>query len=164
MKYILLIMMFITSFLYAQEYPKYSKDDNGKDIVIITIEQAIEIDNNLELLELLKKAKLEIKDYDSICVKVIFDKDRVISSQDMEIKKLKESLTNKDDKISLLHNEIKLYLDKIMKMDEQLLVQNESLSIKDKEIKKLKAKSIGFGVGGAVAIIGLVISIIFGAK
>ena len=95
MKSILLIFALIISlFSYSQkiDYPKFDIDSLGQQVVVMTIEQAQALDNNSDLLLLFEKLNSQMADYDSVCVKVINDKDNVIVSQKMEISNLKKSL------------------------------------------------------------------------
>ena len=96
------------------EYPKFEVDSNGQQVLVMTIEQAQALDNATDLLVLLERLNTQMGDYDSICVKVINDKDKVIASQKMEIAKLKESLNNKDEQIKALQGEVASYLKKII--------------------------------------------------
>ena len=75
------------------DYPKFETDSNGQQVLVMTIEQAQSLDNSTDLLALLEKQSTQIGQYDSVCVRVINDKEQVIASQKMEIVKLKETLS-----------------------------------------------------------------------
>jgi uncharacterized protein (DUF3084 family) len=163
MKSILLTaIFFLSSFLLkAQiEYPRLETDSLGQQIVIMTIEQAQQLDNNSELLLLFENLNSQMLSYDSICVKVINDKEYVISTQKLEISKLKESLNTKNEKIKTLQDEIDRHNEKILILESQLLNRNQMIEVKDQKIKSLKTKMfVGGGIGG-VAIIGLILGIL----
>ena len=55
-KFILLMMLIMTPLVsFSQtDYPKIETDSSGHKIVIMTIEQAQKVDNNLEILKLLQ--------------------------------------------------------------------------------------------------------------
>jgi hypothetical protein len=58
----------------------------------MTIAQAMKLDNNTELLGLFEELGVEIN-FDRVYIKVISDKDVVISKQKVEISNLKKILT-----------------------------------------------------------------------
>jgi uncharacterized protein (DUF3084 family) len=160
--YLITIILFIISFsLSAQiEYPRIEIDSLGKEVVVMTIEQAQQLDNNSELLSLFEGLNSQMLNYDSICVKVINDKDYIISIQKLEISKLKESLDNKDDKIETLQSDIDRHNQKILLLESQLLNRNELIEVKDQKIKDLKVKMyVGGGMSG-LAIVGLILGIL----
>jgi uncharacterized protein (DUF3084 family) len=163
MKSILLIFALIISLCsYSQniDYPKFEIDSLGQQVVVMTIEQAQALDNNSELLLLFEKLNSQMTDYDSVCVKVINDKDNVIASQKMEISNLKKSLENKDDQITSLQGEISGYVKKISILELEVQNRQNLVDVKDKQIKRLKTKMILGGAGGGLAIIGLILGII----
>ncbi len=142
------------------EYPKFEVDSNGEQVVVMTITQAQSLDNGTDLLLLLEKLNTQMGDYDSICIKVINDKDLVIASQKVEISKLRESLNNKDEQIKALQGEVASYLKKIMILEDQLTNRQQVIDEKNLQIRKMKTKMIFGGIGGSVAIIGLVLGLI----
>ena len=163
MKSILLIFALIISlFSYSQkiDYPKFEIDSLGQQVVVMTIEQAQALDNNSDLLLLFEKLNSQMAYYDSVCVKVINDKDNVIVSQKMEISNLKKSLQNKDDQITSLQGEISGYVKKISILELEVQNRQNLVDVKDKQIKRMKTKMILGGAGGGLAIIGLILGII----
>jgi hypothetical protein len=164
MKKFLLIALALISTLVAFgqsiEYPRFETDSNGQQICLITIAQAQALDNNSELLSLFEKLNSQMADYDSVCVKVINDKDNVIASQKLEISNLKKSLDNKDRQIDALQGEIAGYLKKIIILEGQVENRQQMIDLKDKQIRKMKTKMIFGGVGGGVAIIGLILGLV----
>lgn len=163
MKKILFVTLFVFlgMFVNAQiDYPRFEVDSLGQQVVVMTIEQAQKLDNNAELLLLFENLNAQMLNYDSVCVKVINEKDYVISQQKLEIAKLKESLKNKDEKISTLQSEIDKHNEKVAILEAQLLNRNQMIELKDRKINSLKLKmGIGGGLGGA-AIIGLILGLI----
>jgi len=142
------------------DYPKFETDSNGQQVVVMTIEQAQSLDNGTDLLALLEKQSTQMGSYDSVCVKVINDKEQVIASQKMEIAKLKESLNNKDQQISALQGEVAAYLKKILILEEQVVNRQQVIDEKNLQIRKMKTKMVIGGLGGGVAIIGLVLGLL----
>ena len=142
------------------DYPKFETDSNGQQVLVMTIEQAQSLDNSTDLLALLEKQSTQIGQYDSVCVRVINDKEQVIASQKMEIVKLKESIDNKDQQIKSLQGEIDAYLKKILILEEQVTNRQQVIDEKNLQLRKMKTKMIFGGVSGGVAIIGLILGLV----
>ena len=142
------------------EYPRYETDSLGQQVLVMTIEQAQCLDNGTDLLVLLQKINTQMGDYDSVCVKVINDKEVVIASQKMEIKKLKESLVNKDEQIKALQGEVASYLKKILILESEVANRQQVIDEKSLQLRKMKTKMVVGGLGGGVAIIGLVLGLL----
>lgn len=163
MKKILLLMAFLVMsvFVNAQiDYPRFETDSLGQQVVVMTVQQAQQLDNNSELLLLFEGLNAKMMENDSICIKVINDKDYVISTQKLEISKLKESLNTKDEKIKTLQSEIDKHNEKVAILEAQLLNRNQMIELKDRKINSLKLKmGIGGGLSG-LAIIGLVLGLV----
>jgi chromosome segregation ATPase len=142
------------------DYPKFETDSNGQQVLVMTIEQAQALDNSTDLLALLEKQSTQIGSYDSICVKVINDKEQVIASQKMEIAKLKESINNKDLQIKALQGEVASYLKKILILESEVANRQQVIDEKSLQLRKMKTKMLVGGLGGGVAIIGLVLGLL----
>ena len=160
-RFLLIFSLLLTLSSVAQiDYPRYEKDSLGQQVVVMTISQAMKLDNNSELLGLFEKLNSQIGSYDSVCIKVINDKERVISAQKLQISSLKESLNNKDLQIQNLQKQIALYIDRVGILEQQLENRESVISEKNLQIRGLKTKMIFGGIGGGVAIIGLVLGLI----
>ncbi len=162
-KLISLITFMIFAFtLSAQtiDYPRYEIDSLGQKVIVLTIEQAQKLDNNSDLLLLLEKYAQQIADYDSVCIKTVNDKQKVIDLQKIEIKTLKENLAVKDREIENLQKRVNDYILKETLWTEQMKLKDETISIKDQQIRGLKGKMIWGGVGGGLAIIGLILGLV----
>jgi len=164
MKKLLTLMTFLifSVIVSAQtiEYPRYEVDSLGQKVIVLTIEQAQKLDNNSDLLLLLEKYAQQIAEYDSICVKTVNDKQKVIDLQKIEIKTLKDNLDVKNKEIDNLQKRVNEYIIKEAFWTEQIKLKDETIEIKDKQIRGLKGKMIWGGVGGGVAIIGLILGLI----
>lgn len=156
----LFVSIWVNSFSQKIDYPKYSTDSLGQTVVVMTIEQAMKLDNNSELLTLFEKLNSQIGEYDSACVKVINDKEAVIVAQKMEISTLKASLTNKDAQLTSLQNRIAEYIVKVGILEEQVQNRQAVIDEKDRQIRGLKTKMLFGGIGGGVAIVGLILGLI----
>lgn len=161
-KLLALIMLMFTTLAFSQrkeiDYPRYEVDSLGQKVVVITVRQAMILDNNSDLLILLKKQVVEMNEYEDICVKVINDKEVVISKMTVQISKLEKDLVVKDDKIKILQDEILALVAKLKLSDEQLTNRDEVIKTMDKQMSKLKTKMIIGGIGGGIIIVALVLS------
>jgi peptidoglycan hydrolase CwlO-like protein len=162
MKKFLIIFAFLLSFTANAQisYPRYEKDTLGQTIVLLTLEQAQALDNSTDLLVLFRKLDAQIVDYDSVCVKVIGEKDRVIEEQTVQINKLKETLQVKSDEIINLQKRLREKENKIVNLEEEIKNKNTEIDLHLGEIRRVKRNAwIGGGLGGA-AIIGLILALI----
>lgn len=160
-KLLILFSLLISLSVSAQiDYPHYEKDSLDQQVVVMTIAQAMKLDNNSELLGLFEKLNSQLGEYDSICIKVINDKEKIISVQKLEISSLKEALSNKDAQITNLQKQVALYIDRVGILEDQVENREAVISEKNLQIRGLKTKMIFGGIGGGVAIIGLVLGLI----
>jgi hypothetical protein len=158
MKNILTILALVfTLFASAQkiEYPRYVVDSTGQKVVQMTISQAMKLDNNTELLGLFEELGVEMGSFDRVYIKVISDKDVVISKQKVEIRNLKENTDIKSKEIVVLQNESFAYVKKIVLLEDQLGIKKEETGILNKQIVKLKTKMVVGGLVGGAIITGL---------
>jgi hypothetical protein len=161
-KLLALIMLMFTTLAFSQkkeiDYPRYEVDSLGQKVVVITVRQAMILDNNSDLLILLKKQVIEMNEYEDICVKVINDKEVVISKMTVQISKLEKDLVVKDDKIKILQDEILALVAKLKLSDEQLANRDDVIKTMNKQMSNLKTKMIIGGIGGGIIIVALVLS------
>jgi uncharacterized protein (DUF3084 family) len=147
---VLFTFLFLSSSAYSQiDYPRYEQDSLGQTVVVMTIEQAQALDNNTDLLSLFRKLDAQLLDYDSLCVKVISDKDEIITKQTVQINKLKETLAVKGDEITNLQKRIVEKDAEIANLNIELQNKKDEIKLHKKELKKGKAKAFTYGaVGG----------------
>jgi len=159
MKKFLFILIFFIIHLsaFAQtKYPRFEIDSSGNKIVLMTIEQAQKLDNNTELLSLFEKLNPQIGDYDTICIKVLGEKDKIINFQIVQISELRNLLLVKDEKILNLLKTSEGKEAKISNLNEIISNKDREINLHLKEIKKTKARYlIGGSLGGAI--LGIVI-------
>lgn len=166
MKKILTILMTLTLMsVFSQvtkeiKYPRFEVDSLGKKVVIMTIPQAMKLNNNSNLLEKFEKLSGEMKDYETICVKVINDKDIVISKLDITINKLENQVLIKEDKINSLQNEVSNWMQKNRVLETQIKNRQDIIHEKNKQISNMKVKMYVGGIGGSLAIVGLVLVVL----
>ncbi len=163
MKKILMILAFlmITLSSYSQiDYPRFETDSIGNKIVLLTIEQAQQLDNNTDLLVLFEKLNSDISSYDNICVRVVNEKDQVINEQTLQISKLKEALLNKDEQITNLQKTNDAQNRDIISLKKSLVNKDDEINLHLGEIKRVKTKSLIGGILGGSSIIALIIALI----
>jgi hypothetical protein len=166
MKKILTILMTLTLMsVFSQvtkeiKYPRFEVDSLGKKVIIMTIPQAMKLNNNSNLLEKFEKLSGEMKDYETICVKVINDKDIVISKLDLTINKLENQVIIKEDKINSLQNEVSNWMQKNKVLESQIRNRQDVIQEKNRQISNMKIKMYIGGIGGSLAIVGLVLVVL----
>jgi predicted nucleic acid-binding Zn-ribbon protein len=142
------------------KYPRFEKDSLGQKVIIMTIPQAMKLNNNSNILEKFEKLQAEMQDYENICIKVIDEKDKVIARLDVVITKQDGQLVAKDEKIKALQGEILAWMEKNNVLEKQLANRQQVIDEKDKQLSRLKTKMVVGGIGGSVVIIGLVLSVL----
>lgn len=130
------------------KYPKFEIDSLGQKVIVMTIQQAMKLNNNSDLLEKFQNQDIKIKEYETLCVKVIGEKDEVISKLNMTISKQDGQLLIKDEKIGSLQNEIISWMEKKKVLESELVNRQKVIGEKDIQLRGLKTKMlIGGGLG-----------------
>lgn len=160
---ILITLVFTTMFSQLtpkNKYPKFEVDSLGQKVIVMTIPQAMKLNNNSDLLEKFKEQDIKIKEYETLCVKVISEKDDVITKSNITINQQDKQLLLKDDKIKTLQDEIFTWMQRNKVLETQLNDRKEIIDEKDKQIKKMKLKMvIGSGIG-VIIIVPLLLKVI----
>jgi len=160
---ILMTLIFTTMFSQVTQeikYPRFEKDSLGQKVIVMTIQQAMKLNNNSNILEKFEKLSQEMKDYEDMCIKVVNEKDEVIARLDVTITKLDQQIIVKDDKIKALQGEILAWMEKNHVLETQLANRQNVIDEKNKQLSRLKTKMVVGGIGGSVVIIGLVLSVL----
>lgn len=144
----------------APTYPRIEKDSTGQDVVVMTIKQAMKLDNNSDLLRLYEQLGIDMNNYENSCIKVIDDQNKVIATLKLEINNLKSQIFIKDEKILTLQKELADYVIKVTILEKEVNNRQSLADERAKQLTKLKTKMIFGGIGGGVIIIGLVAAII----
>lgn len=147
---IFLAVLFFSVSASAQiTYPCYGKDSLGTTYVAMTVEQAQALDNSTDLLALFEKLNSEIVNYDSVCVRVIGDKDKTIAALMFQIENLKNALSNRDSQIANLQATLGKANVKIINLEKTIAVKDAEINLHLNHIKKVKKRAvIGGTVGG----------------
>lgn len=160
---ILMTLIFTTMFSQVTQeikYPRFEKDSLGQKVIVMTIQQAMKLNNNSNILEKFEKLQAEMKDYEDMCIKVVNEKDEVIARLDVTISKLDQQIIVKDDKIKALQGEILAWMEKNHVLETQLANRQQVIDEKDKQLRRLKTKMVVGGIGGSVVIVGLLLSVL----
>lgn len=158
-KFILTIILLISSvFLFAQDYPKIEIDSSGNKVVVMTIAHAQKIDNNLDILKLLKLQGSECDSLNVSYIKVIDKLGNQVKLLELDNNILNGKIDSKDKQ--LLNLQIRL--NNSVKSDSACVVQkgldNEEIRILKKEIARQKIqKIVGFATGTAALIVSVVL-------
>ena len=152
---ILLTLLSMFSFLsLGQSYPRIETDSTGKQLVVMTLEQAQKIDNAFELLKLLEKAGNQCDSLTLSYVKVIDVLKRQTTLLEVDLNLYKGQVIDKDKQLSNLNERLANCEKDASECDKQISVRDEQIVLLNDEIKTIKTKrNIAYGVG-VVGIIG----------
>jgi hypothetical protein len=156
-------MTLIFSTMFSQltpeiKYPKFEVDSLGQKVIVMTIPQAMKLNNNFDLLEKFEAQDIKMKEYETLCVRVISEKDDVIAKLNVTIGHQDGQLLVKDEKIKDLQGEILGWMERNKVLESQLANRNQVIDEKDKQLNRLKTKMIIGGGLGSLAIIGLILT------
>ena len=160
---ILLTLISITMFSQVTQqikYPRFEVDSLGQKVVIMTVPQAMKLNNNSNILEKFEKLQTEMKDYEDMCIKVVNEKDEVIARLDVTITKLDQQIVVKDEKIKALQGEILAWMEKNNVLEKQLANRQQVIDEKDKQLRRIKFKMVVGGIGGVAIIVPLVLKVV----
>jgi ElaB/YqjD/DUF883 family membrane-anchored ribosome-binding protein len=157
---ILSIFMIFSMIGFSQEYPMYIKDESGKDVVILTVEQVQHLDNQTDLIPLYEKLVGQGNVSEDICLKVVNEKEQVIAKQDLIIKNLENLTNNKDEQIKNLKEQIDNYIAKEILFNKEIENKDKEINLHIDRINTLRGKVwISGGIG---VVTGLVLGIFLG--
>ena len=160
---ILMMLAFTTMFSQVTQqikYPKFEVDSLGQKVIVMTISQAMKLNNNSNILGKFEQLQAEMQDYENICVKVINEKDEVIGKLDAVITKQDGQLVVKDDKIKALQGEIIAWMQKNQVLQTEVANRQQVIDEKDKQLSRLKVKMVIGGIGGVAIIVPLVLKVV----
>lgn len=157
-KLIILFTLFLftlTSFSQQIDYPVIHVDSLGNTVITMTIEQAQILDNKTDLLYLMEKANSQMVDVDSVCIRVVNEKEEVIIKQDIQISELKDLVDNKDDQIENLQRRITDYHLKEILFKKEIENKDKEINLHLGEIRRVKRRSLIGRIAGSAIIITL---------
>jgi len=142
MKYIILMLMIcLGKISHSQDYPRYEINANGLKVIVMTIDQAQKLDNNSDLLEVFKKLNSNIDSINITYLKVIDDKNNVISLQELKISKIGESNRLNYESMIYLQKQIDIYKNNEIILNKMIVNKEGVISQKDVDIKLIKKRS-----------------------
>ena len=149
--FIVLMTLVLTS-MFSQvtpeiKYPRFEVDSLGQKVVVMTIPQAMKLNNNSDLLKKFEAQDIKMKEYETLCVKVISERDVVIAKLNLTIGKQDGQLLVKDEKIKSLQGEIIGWMERNNILEKQLANRQEVITEKDKQLRRMKIKMIISSVG-----------------
>jgi len=131
-------------------YPKYLM--NGKDTVgvVISVEQARKIDNDYDLIVLLKKYKSQCDSTQAAYVSVVDQLNNQIALLNVKISDMDSIKSTQKSMIDNLNQQINAYKSVINIGNQQAAKQNEIITNLTSENKKLKVQKY---LGGGLAVV-----------
>jgi len=159
---ILMTLIFTTMFSQVTpkiKYPRFEKDSLGQKVVIMTIPQAMKLNNNSNILGKFEELQAEMQDYENVCIKVVNEKDEVITKLNVVVTKQDQQLIIKDEKIKALQEEIIGWMQKNKVLEIEVANRQQVIDEKNSQLSRLKTKMVVGGIGGSVVIIGLVLAV-----
>ena len=160
---ILMTLVFTTMFSQLTpeiKYPKFEVDSLGQKVIVMTIPQAMKLNNKSDLLEKFEAQDIKMKEYENLCVKVISEKDDVIAKLNVTIGHQDGQLLVKDEKIKSLQGEILGWMERNKVLEAQLANRQQVIDEKDKQLRRTKLKMVVGGLGGVAIIIPLVLKVV----
>jgi uncharacterized protein YihD (DUF1040 family) len=147
MKKIFITLLIFLSYLTCigqntKSFPQYYILEDDTVGIILSIEQAQKIDNDIEILKLLQTLSIECDSLDTYYIKIINGLEDVIVIYELKIQNLTEQSELKNQEIIKLKELISLREKQLILSDNQK--KNDSLIIKGlkKDITKLKTKNV----------------------
>jgi predicted RNase H-like nuclease (RuvC/YqgF family) len=157
-KILLLIIILFTlkSQVVAQDFPKLYVVNGDTIGVIFSIQQAQKIDNDYELLRLLKQAKAMSDKTDSAYIVIVDNFGKQVAEYKLKVSTLESLVSTQNEQIKNLKDQIEKYQRDSFLANEQSLRKDTIINNNKKEIRKLKTqKFLGFTFSGGL--IGIII-------
>lgn len=161
-KIILLILTGLFSILSIKAqtvtYP-YFLVKNGDTVgVVFSISQAQRIDNDYELLSLLRKAKIQSDKIDSASIVVVNDLNEKVAELKVKISTLEDIDKLKNSQILDLKSQIDLYKKDQSLSNDQSFKKDSIINNYKSEVRKLKTQRFfGFIISGSGLLVGILL-------
>jgi len=164
MKKILMLTIFmivsILSKAQTKDLPQYLIEGGDTIGIIISVEQAQTLDNDVELLELFKKLRINCDNLDSHYIEVINAQNDQIALLKVNTKELQGQGVALNSQITSLKEQVQNSEKKNKLCDEELVNKDEEIKILKKEIFKQKVKKIISVTGNVILVVVTTILII----
>ena len=142
------------------DYPSFYIVGGDTLGIIISIEQAQLLDNDLELYGLFQKMKINCDSTIKAYVVVVNEYSNQVVILETKIKSLETTNQSKDNQIKELNSQIVNYQTDLEKADGQLKLKSKLITNQEKRITGLKLQRATYSVGAGV--IGVVVGILVG--
>lgn len=154
---LILSMIMLTSLKAQTTYPAYYVKDGDTVGVVFTIEQAQKIDNDLELLKMLKIMRSNFDKTEASYISVIDNYGKQVALLDIKITAMDTIISTQKSMINNLNLQIDNYKKDQTLAKSQSDLKDEIIKNQKKQIRKQKVqKVVGFGAG----IIGIILVIL----
>ena len=144
----------------TMEYPSFYIVGGDTLGIVISIEQAQSLDNDLELYGLFEKMKISCDSTIKAYVVVVNEYSNQVAILETKIKSLETTNQSKDNQIKELNSQIVNYKDDLEKAGRQLKLKSKLIANQEKRITGLKVQRATYSVGAGV--IGVVVGILIG--
>ena len=153
-------MLVLISFLsYSQEYPKIELNQKGEKVVVFTLSQAQKIDNDLEILSLLEKSKIQCDSLSLSYIRIVDEQNHQIVLLEKNVSELNLQVRDKDSQIDNLSTQVKNLEESNKICEEQKCIKDKQMDGLKRDLKKEKIKKWLFGGAGlAVGILAILIA------
>ena len=160
MKIILSIVLLLISFIsYSQEYPKIELNQKGEKVVVFTLSQAQKIDNDLEILNLLEKSKIQCDSLNVSYIRIVDEQNHQIVLLEKNVSELNLQIKDKDSQIDNLSVQVKNLEESSKICEEQKCIKDKQMDGLKDDLKKEKIKKWLFGgVGLVVGILAILMT------
>jgi len=150
-KLVLLFFIFISLVSFSQEYPKIELNSKGEKVVVFTLEQAQKIDNDLEVYNLLKVARIKCDSLNLSYVKVIDEQNNQIVLLKNINNENERQIVDKDKQFEILLEQNNNLQKNIDLCDKQKVNNQEQIDSLKKDVRRMKWKGLTGGfIGGVV--------------
>jgi uncharacterized coiled-coil protein SlyX len=145
----------------AIDYPSFYIVGGDTLGIIISIEQAQSLDNDLELYSLFQKMKISCDSTIKAYVVVVNEYTNQVAILETKIKSLETNNKAKDDQIKELNTQIANYKLDLEKAGNQLKLKDKIITNQEKRITGLKLQRAAYSIGTGIVGVGLGILIGF---
>ena len=142
------------------EYPSFYIVGGDTLGIIISIEQAQSLDNDLELYGLFEKMKISCDSTIKAYVVVVNEYSSQVAILETKIKSLENTNQSKDNQIKELNSQIVNYQTDLEKAGIQLKLKSKLITNQEKRITVLKLQRASYSIGSGI--VGVVVGILVG--
>lgn len=135
-------------------FPQFYIENEDTLGIILSIEQAQQIDNDAELLELLQQKGINCDSTIKAYIKVVNEYDNQIAILELKIKSQQVIIEQKDEQIKNLNSRLENCETDVLAANRQIEILQETIKNLEKRMTLAKIKS-GLKLGGGVVVGGI---------